>query len=305
MSQNSSKTAALNQGSAPIETISQGTSLPRSLTAFPNSLDYEMVMCPKSFLASLNVPSTSSQSSSQRAPCVSSSSSQPSSEQLASLLAVPSGMMRELVRDDNKSRKGRKGKRRDANIAFGNDDIVPFTRTLQDRSSVTIVGTVTAAQLVASSTVASTFAGYYFQGNYIENFSAMSGVFDEYHIVEIECIIFPTVTEVTSVATWAGNYVTCVDIDDAGTPTGLDQVNSYPSSLNTSGTVSHYHRWSPQYAVATYSGAFTAYSAARGWVDCSSPTVQWYGIKFGAPISTVAQSYFIMSRMKVAFRGLH
>lgn len=43
----------------------------------------------------------------------------------------------------------------------------------------------------------------------------------------------------------------------------------------------------PRYATAAYNGAFTGYAdGGRGWVDCDSSGVQWYGNKWGVEFPT-------------------
>lgn len=225
-------------------------------------------------------------------------------EQLKTLTAVPSALHKG-ERGNSKSAKGKKNGKNELNIIFGNDQRIPWSKTLADRSVIRIVATVEAATLFSSSITVPAFFGYYWQVNYADNFTNLAGVFDEYHIAEIEAVVLPQVTEVTQAALDVGTYVTAVDVDDAATPTTVAQVSSYPSSMFGTATTARYHRWKPHYAVATYSGSFTSYSSASGWVDCSSPNVQWYGLKGATPVVNTAQAFRIMSRMTILFRALH
>lgn len=199
---------------------------------------------------------------------------------------------------------GRKGKH-EKNSAIGNEETIPWSRPLRDRSVIRVTGYLDPVTIMTSSITVPAFGSSFFTFAMLDNATNLTAVFDEYHIAEIEVLIANVVTEVTPNSASMSTWVSAVDIDDAATPTSVAQVASYASSVESPGTMSHFHRWSPNYAVATYSGAFTSYSAARGWVDCASPAVQHYGIKCGTPQVSSASPYLMMSRMTVLLRGLH
>jgi len=229
------------------------------------------------------------------------SSSPPTREQLAALTSVPAA----LHASKNGNSRGRgKSKGSELNKALGNDTSIPWKRSLKDRSQIVIVGGAGPITALVSAAVPAFGAQYFYVGQ-LDNMTSLALVFDEYHVIEIEVLITSQVTEVVTTAADVGTYVTAVDIDDSSTPVSYAQVNSYPSSIASPATMSHYHRWAPRYSVATYSGAFSSYSTSNGWVDCASPNVQYYGIKLAAPGVVVAQSFYMDIRMKVAFRGLH
>lgn len=220
----------------------------------------------------------------------------------AALTAMPAGSGAMAVR----RKGGRRSRGKTVNISVGNDSRIPWLVRPKNLHTVVMSQSVSEQSLSTSSNAAPTYSSITFVVSGLNNFTSMSAVFDEYRILEIECLISPNITEVINQTSGGpGTYVTAVDVDDAGVPTSLDQIASYESSVETKATVSHYHRWEPQYAVAAYSGAFTSYSLQKGWIDCSYPNVQHYGIKFGVGVAGLTQDFTYHYRYRIAFRGVH
>jgi hypothetical protein len=158
---------------------------------------------------------------------------------------------------------------------------------------------------LTTSAVAPTFAGLSFNINSLDNFSSLANVFDQYRIDEIEVQLVSGVTEETISTQSTGTLYSAVDVDDAAVPTTLAQLGVYSSCVMSDSTVSHYHRWVPQFAVAAYSGAFTSYGAMKGFIDCSSPNVQHYGLKVGNSVSSATFSLQALIQYTVTFQSLH
>jgi hypothetical protein len=168
------------------------------------------------------------------------------------------------------------------------------------------VETLAPVLLFTSGTVAAALVGVFFTINQVPDVASYSGIFDQYVIRMIECQIEPIISEVTSSAGDPGNYVSVVDIDDGNTPVDYAQLMAYPTAISTKGSSSHYHRWVPTIALATYSGAFTSFSSVSNmWVDMASPNVQHYGLKAVASPAVATQGYTITSRLHVSFRARH
>lgn len=233
---------------------------------------------------------------------------QPSS--MAELTAVPQGLVRAknpLARkraSKNRTGKTRNGPRNSSNTTVGNDTRVPWLSRPKSLHTIHLSQALEESTFITSSSTVPVFSSILFNISTISNFLSLAAVFDEYRILEIEVLITPNVTEIINGLN-AGSYITAVDIDDSSIPTSQAQLASYETSIDSKATVSHYHRWVPQFAVAAYAGAFTSYSMMTGWLDCNSPNIQHYGIKFGVTVSSVTQEFTYQYRYRCAFRGVH
>lgn len=257
--------------------------------------------------------------------------SPPTKAQLSGLTAVPSGLRvprdmgaRYAAPSKNRrlvgSRKGLPGgsrlnpssSLRDSinftrrySRAIGNDVAQPWTRPVRDATEVTMTLYANPAALMASSTTVPVYAASDFSLSSLPTVSALTSVFDQYRINFIEVLIVPNMTETTVASQGPGILASAVDLDDANAPSNYSDVSNHEGSLQSSGTMNHYHRWEPQYAVATYSGAFTSYSTARGWIDCGSPGVKHFGLKAYITTASAVTTFSLLARYNVSFRGLH
>jgi hypothetical protein len=205
----------------------------------------------------------------------------------------------------NGGRRKKGGKNHgELNLTLG-EGKVPWLKSLTDKTVIRMVGSLSPTTLIQSSTTVAVGAGLAFLVNSLDNFSGLSVVYDQYYIHLIEVLIQPQITETTNTASSVGDYVTAVDIDDATAPTTYLQLAAYSSAQSSRGTVSHYHRWVPEFAVSAYSGAFTSFATAKGWIDCASPSVQHYGLKAFADVSANTQYYIVYIKYHVMFRAIH
>jgi hypothetical protein len=157
--------------------------------------------------------------------------------------------------------------------------------------------------LFTTSTSVPVYAGRAFVLSDFANYAALTAVFDEYKINQIEAWLEPSIID--SASTGACQWVSSIDIDDANVPTAGSQVIGHQGSqISLSGTA-HYHKWVPHYATAAYSGAFTSYgNNSPNWIDCASPSVQHFGLKtatLGADGQT--RLMYLTIRASVSFRG--
>jgi len=191
--------------------------------------------------------------------------------------------------------------------AVSNDGLIPWLRSPITRGQeFHTVETLPAFTLFTSSTTVPVYAAQYFYLGQVIDATSFASVFDQYRIREIEILIEPAVTEVTAPTGDVGEFISVVDIDDANVPTLYGDLGSYPTALQTKGTIQHYHRWVPSVAIASFSGAFTSYAATTSmWLDCGSPNIQHYGIKAGSLAATVAQSYTVQAKLHLSFRARH
>lgn len=237
------------------------------------------------------------------------SPSKPSAEVLKSLAAVPSGMVSASRGSRARGKKGRKETKSERHVEIGNDQRVPWMKRIPMNAVHWVdwrydIGPATAQAFATTSTVGNTYFSLQIVASAFNDFSSCAAVFDQYCIAECEVHIFPQVTEVTT-PTNIGTYVTAVDVDDATVPTVYQDVESYQTAVSSSGTVGHFHRWRPSFAMAVYSGAFTSFAPATGWIDCGSPNVVHYGIKAAFSPTTAVQAFYAIVRCRLGFRNQH
>jgi len=76
---------------------------------------------------------------------------------------------------------------------------------------------------------------------------------------------------------------TVIDYDDATAPSGISALLEYMTLETTQAGSFCVRALNPRFATAAYAGVFTSFAQSRGWVDVASPSVQYYGIKWGVP----------------------
>lgn len=151
-------------------------------------------------------------------------------------------------------------------------------------------------------------AGVYTSGaisftlNNAPTYSNFTACFDQYRIALVRCKF-----------TWYGisgtnpnpPLITCLDYDDATTPTLEQQVADRPSSMTCPPAVSFERVLQPHCAVAVYGGAFTSFgNKAMQWCDSAYPGVLWYGLKYYLPAAVTAQvAWNVQISMHIQFRN--
>jgi hypothetical protein len=156
--------------------------------------------------------------------------------------------------------------------------------------------------LTTSASVA-TALGINFQLTNVPNSSSYTSLFDQYRIAEIEFWVQP---QAQNNGGGAGILYSAVDYDSASSSLTPSQVSQYSNVLMAPMTIQgHYHRFVPHVAVAAYSGSFSSYqNQAAPWIDCSSSTVQHYGIVIAAGIAGGAVPLDGQVRYHLEFRNV-
>ncbi len=221
----------------------------------------------------------------------------PTVQQLRTMTSVPSGMYRGPTVKSGRRRKKKSATEKHVPVS---GERAPWLPRPLINHEIVVHEALASLPLITTSSTVPVFGALWFEVNQLANVAGYSTVFDEYCIFEIEVLITPNLTE-TSSATVLGSYTSAIDLDDSNVPTNLNELASYESSVTTQSNVGHYHRWSPQFSIAAYSGAFTSYAAGQGWVDIASPSVCHYGVKVGSDVGVV-QNLTYRTRMKVGFR---
>jgi len=154
---------------------------------------------------------------------------------------------------------------------------------------------------LSSSVTVPVFVGQQFNLGQFNDTSEYTTLFDQYRFNYIEVWIEPASAFLSSANT--GILSSTVDLDDANTPSSVQNVEGKQTSISSNGVTGHYHRWNPHMAVAAYSGVFTAFANdPAGWIDCSSNTVQHYGIKAGITATTAIYNWNVTVRANISFR---
>lgn len=155
---------------------------------------------------------------------------------------------------------------------------------------------------ITTSTTVPTYGALFFRLSYFDNYAQYTSLFDQYMFHEVEVWIENTKT---SAVVTQSKYVTCLDHDDANTPSSYNQVADRVSSLQTDNLCAHYHRFVPHMAIAAYSGTFVSFTnEPPTWIDSASPDVQHYGLK-GASVATPdsVMTYNLFCRARLSFRA--
>jgi hypothetical protein len=131
-----------------------------------------------------------------------------------------------------------------------------------------------------------TFGALNFTFNQINDYASYVAIFDEYAIIEATVRFIPVQAPGTSGSPLYGEFLSVLDHDDSNLPASLQTIREYSTLLTTKGNIGQTRVVYPRLAEASYSGAFTSFTNTRAWVDAGSPSVQHYGIKWGADTST-------------------
>jgi hypothetical protein len=157
---------------------------------------------------------------------------------------------------------------------------------------------------IATSTTLNTNVAWYFTLNQLTQAASFGALFDQYRIAMVEVCIKTRVNSQTSLTSNAGILFAYEDFDDAALPT-LGTAEQRANAQFSSGYESQVHRFVPHVANAVYSGAFTSFgNVTAPWIDCSSLTVQHYGLKaVWTPTSSI-MNWDVLARLHVQFRNV-
>jgi hypothetical protein len=136
-------------------------------------------------------------------------------------------------------------------------------------------------------------------------YAKYADLFDQYRFVSIEAWINPPASQSTPGAPEIGTWVTTVDLDDSTAPASYAGCSMAQGAMQTSVLSAHYHHFKPSIDVAAYSGVFTSYANLTDqWIDCSSASVNQYGLKYAVSATSTAMTFNVIYRAVVEFRGI-
>jgi len=143
----------------------------------------------------------------------------------------------------------------------------------------------------SSTSVVSNFADT-FELSAVTNYARYTALFDEFKIDQVEVYITPSVD--VSGTSERGVLISAVDINDAYAPS-IANLEAQNNSLETNGTIGHYHRFVPSIQ--------NDYAATTPWMNVANATAHWYGLKSSMAVSTSPIYYHYFVRLHVTFRG--
>jgi hypothetical protein len=131
-----------------------------------------------------------------------------------------------------------------------------------------------------------------FKLNLLDNYTEFTALFDMYKIDYIEVKFIPqfNMQTITTNSTITPNLYTVLDYDDATAPASISELRQFSTFREDRFDYVVTRAIQPRMAVAAYSGAFTSYANTRSWVDCNSPGIEWYGVKYGASAGASGQT---------------
>lgn len=164
-----------------------------------------------------------------------------------------------------------------------------------------IYKTATTAEVTTSTTI-QVASSVNFSLGQVPDAGDLIKVFDQYRIAMVEIQFLPRANMVTDFGGF-NRYVTVIDYVDS-TNVNFNEAEAYPSAMVTEIMKPQTRTIIPRVAVAVYSGAFTSFmSETAPWIDCGSPNVQHYGVKYVFLASTLVAKVDIKYRYHFQFRN--
>lgn len=165
------------------------------------------------------------------------------------------------------------------------------------------------ATTISQVAAADTLGALQFTLSVVNGYTELTTLFDAYRVDYVE-VQFKPVYNMAAVSAVANiimpQLYTVIDLDDATTPASLGAMNERATLKTVNFDKQVTRAFPPKHAKALYSGTFASYGMADGWIDCNSPTVQYYGIQYGieagAGGQTALQSWKITFVYYLSFR---
>jgi hypothetical protein len=209
------------------------------------------------------------------------------------------------------SRKRRTGKQKQNLLVPYMSPVLTDALTIPGRTAKVytfIKASNTIGALTQSNSANNAFVPGLSLGTIVGDYTYYTSIFDQYRINLIEVILRPkgNVSTVNASASGSGFLYSVIDYDDA-TAVTPNQAMNYDNVITTSLEQTHRRCFVPHIALGAYSGSFTSYAnETEQWIDCNSPTVAHYGVKYVCDAGTTGslQSWDLFCRISVSFRGV-
>jgi hypothetical protein len=134
---------------------------------------------------------------------------------------------------------------------------------------------------------------YAFVLSAVPGYTEFTSLFDQYRIVMVRVVYRPR-WNFSAIASASSDInpllITVLDYDDASALT-ITQMLNYPSYKETRFDKDHARCIKPRIALGAYAGTFTGFAnEPASWIDCGSPGVQHYGVKYAVSGGVIGQT---------------
>jgi hypothetical protein len=192
----------------------------------------------------------------------------------------------EIINCESKNNKPKKSKKKKNKfVGTHGDERLPEIWKSVPSQIMRFVKRATPSVFAASASATQTGA-FLFTLDSVNGYAEITTLFDEYMIEFVEVIIRPMYNNLPVSSPGTGNsytqLYTCIDYDDAAVVT-LNAIQEYGTCRITRPTQTVKRSLRPKFSIGAYSGAFTSYALKRGFIDCNSPSVQHYAVKYVLP----------------------
>lgn len=160
---------------------------------------------------------------------------------------------------------------------------------------------------ISGSAASDSFGHFSFRLQDIPNYSEFVALFDNFRIDKVMLLFMPNATDITtsSTALTAGRLITAIDYDDASNWSSINDGLQYESCLIKEFDQTFTRFLKPCYTVPVNNTAgTTGIKLSNDWVDCGTPDVIWYGVKYCIPQTTTNQvpSWRVFARFYLSFQ---
>ncbi len=168
---------------------------------------------------------------------------------------------------------------------------------------ITITRTVKKGELFVGNV--ETTGAYSFALSDLPGYTDFTSLFDQYRIAQITARFIPGVSlfGASTTTTDIPDLHTAIDLDDATAPASVDTIRQFSTHQVTPNQRYVERVFTPRFALASYSGAFTSYAQSNPgqWIDSNSPSVEHYGIKQGLTAVSVASGSYLLYNLECTY----
>jgi hypothetical protein len=138
------------------------------------------------------------------------------------------------------------------------------------------------------------------------DFTSRAAVFDQYRIPRVDFFVKPlTQLALPGTTGGLGLLYLAIDLDDDTVPASTQEVLDYQNAVILAGGQGCTMSCKPCIQVSGASGAVgAAVSLNNQWLDCSSPNVKHFGLKWATPASSANQhTWILFARIHFEFKN--
>jgi hypothetical protein len=118
----------------------------------------------------------------------------------------------------------------------------------------------------------------------LPSYTDFTGLYDSYKIVQIDAEFVPTIVVNDATCKNIPTLHVVIDFDNAATPGSENTLLQYENCETVCFNKVYKRSWQPCIDLAAYNSGFTGTTSipsTKNWLDCSSPSINHYGLKYG------------------------